>query len=309
MQHFLKFEVEDTGIGIAPEDLGQIFDPFVQTNTSQTFIEGTGLGLAISRKFVDLMGGEIEIISQLNQGTTVRLSIPFLLAQAEEIKKILPYRKYIKVDSEQTYRILVAEDRQESRNLLVKLLKPLGFQVEEVSNGQTAIEKWETWSPHLILMDMRMPVMNGYDATRYIKRHLKGQATIIIALTASAFSDDKTVILSAGCDDFVGKPFREEVLLEKIAQHLGINYLYEENPEIGAEPNTPPMVLTPEDLQLMPSDWIYALYTAATKADSEVLEQLIQQIPAAHRHLVMTLQHLVNNFSYDQIIHLTQVEA
>jgi len=309
IQHFLKFEVEDTGIGIASEDLGRIFDPFVQTNTRQTFIEGTGLGLAISRKFVDLMGGEIEISSQLNHGTTVRLSIPLLLAQAEEVKEILPHRKYIKVDSEQTYRILIAEDRRESRNLLVKLLKPLGFQVEEVSNGQAAIEKWETWSPHLILMDMRMPIMNGYDATRYIKQHLKGQATIIIALTASAFSNDKTVVLSAGCDDFVGKPFREEVLLEKIAQHLGIDYLYEENLEIGAEPNSPPMVLTPEDLQLMPSDWIHALYTAATEADSEVLEQLIQQIPAPHSHLVMTLQHLVNNFGYDQIIHLTQVEA
>jgi CheY-like chemotaxis protein len=255
------------------------------------------------------MGGEIEISSQLNHGTTVRLSIPLLLAQAEEVKEILPHRKYIKVDSEQTYRILIAEDRRESRNLLVKLLKPLGFQVEEVSNGQAAIEKWETWSPHLILMDMRMPIMNGYDATRYIKQHLKGQATIIIALTASAFSNDKTVVLSAGCDDFVGKPFREEVLLEKIAQHLGIDYLYEENLEIGAEPNSPPMVLTPEDLQLMPSDWIHALYTAATEADSEVLEQLIQQIPAPHSHLVMTLQHLVNNFGYDQIIHLTQVEA
>jgi CheY-like chemotaxis protein len=192
---------------------------------------------------------------------------------------------------------------------LVKLLKPLGFQVEQVSNGQAAIEIWEAWSPHLILMDMRMPVMSGYDATQYIKRHLKGQATIIIALTASAFSDDKTVILSAGCDDFVGKPFREEVLLEKIAQHLGIRYIYEEQTQTVVETTSSPTILTPEDLQMMPSDWIQALYTAANEADSESLEQLIQQIPSAHSNLVSTLQHLVDNFGYDQIIYLTQLEG
>jgi predicted ATPase/signal transduction histidine kinase/DNA-binding response OmpR family regulator len=308
-QPVIKFEVEDTGIGIPSEDLERIFEPFVQTNATKTFIEGTGLGLAISRKFVDLMGGHIEISSQLNQGTTVKLTLPVLLSQAEEVQEVLPMRKCIKVDSEQEYRILIAEDRLESRNLLVKLLKPLGFHVEEVSNGQAAIEMWEAWSPHLILMDMRMPVMSGYDATQYIKRHLKGQATIIIALTASAFSDDKTVILSAGCDDFVGKPFREEVLLEKIAQHLGIRYIYEETLQTAAEPKDSPSVLTPQDLQVMPSEWIQALYTAANEADSEILEQLIQQIPAVHSNLVITLQHLIDNFGYDQIINLTQVEG
>jgi DNA-binding response OmpR family regulator len=138
---------------------------------------------------------------------------------------------------------------------------------------------------------------------------LKGQATIIIALTASAFSDDKTVILSAGCDDFVGKPFREEVLLEKIAQHLGIRYIYEETLQTAAEPKDSPSVLTPQDLQVMPSEWIQALYTAANEADSEILEQLIQQIPAVHSNLVITLQHLIDNFGYDQIINLTQVEG
>ena len=309
IQHVMKFEVEDTGIGIPAEDLERVFDPFVQTNATETFIEGTGLGLAISRKFVDLMGGKIELTSQLNQGTTVKLTLPVTLAQAEEIQETLPTRRYIKVDSDQDYRILIAEDRLESRNLLVKLLKPLGFQVEQVSNGQAAIEIWEAWSPHLILMDMRMPVMSGYDATQYIKRHLKGQATIIIALTASAFSDDKTVILSAGCDDFVGKPFREEVLLEKIAQHLGIRYIYEEQTQTVVETTSSPTILTPEDLQMMPSDWIQALYTAANEADSESLEQLIQQIPSAHSNLVSTLQHLVDNFGYDQIIYLTQLEG
>lgn len=308
-QHWIKFEVEDTGIGIDPNDLDRIFDPFVQTNTAQTFIEGTGLGLAISRKFVNLMGGQIEINSELNRGTIVKLILPVTLAQPEDVKLATLPKRFIKIDSDQDYRILIAEDRLESRNLLVKLLKPLGFQVEAVANGQIAIEVWENWSPHVILMDMRMPVMNGYDATKYIKRHLKGQATIIIALTASAFSDDKTVILSAGCDDFLGKPFREEVLLEKISQHLGIQYLCEEITQTHRETTSSSSSLTPEDLQVMPSDWIHALYRAASEADSDVLEKLIHTIPSDYRNLAIILQNLVDNFGYDRIINLTQIEG
>jgi CheY-like chemotaxis protein len=101
--------------------------------------------------------------------------------------------------------------------------------VREAENGQQAVALWDSWQPHLILMDMRMPVMDGYEATKRIKFHLKGQATVIIALTASAFEEDRTMILSAGCDDFVRKPFQEEVLLEKIATHLGVRYVYEES--------------------------------------------------------------------------------
>ncbi|MGA0197519.1 MAG: ATP-binding protein, partial [Prochlorotrichaceae cyanobacterium] len=309
-QNLIKFEVEDTGIGIAPEELEDIFEPFVQTKTTENFVEGTGLGLAITRKFIDLMGGEIKIRSQLNQGTTVTFRLPVTLAQAEETQVAIPAKRFIKIDSDQNYRILIAEDRIESRHLLVKLLKPLGFEVQEAADGQSAIELWERWSPHLILMDMRMPIMNGYDATQYIKRHLKGQATIIIALTASAFSDDRSVILSAGCDDFLGKPFREAVLLEKISQHLGIRYIYEETTSMLSEPPSgTSALLSPADLGKMPSDWIQALYQAANQADSDTLLQLLQEIPLDDRNLANALQRMVENFSYDQIITVTQVEG
>ncbi|MGA1409515.1 MAG: protein kinase domain-containing protein [Prochlorotrichaceae cyanobacterium] len=309
-QSLIKFEVEDTGIGIAPEDLENIFEPFVQTQATQNFVEGTGLGLAITRKFIDLMGGDIKISSHLNQGTTVTFHLPITLAQAEETPVTTPPKRVLKVDSDQNYRILIAEDRIESRHLLVKLLKPLGFEVKEVPDGQSAIELWESWSPHLILMDMRMPVMSGYDATQYIKQHLKGQATIIIALTASAFSDDRSVILSAGCDDFLGKPFREAVLLEKISQHLGIRYIYEEmTPALSASPASASALLSPTDLHNMPSDWIQALYQAASQADSDALLELIQEIPLDNRDLANALRRMVENFSFDQMINLTQVEG
>ncbi|MEM5838773.1 response regulator, partial [Pediococcus acidilactici] len=130
------------------------------------------------------------------------------------------------------YRILVAEDKPTNRLLLVTLLSSLGFEVREVENGQAAVAMWESWEPHLIWMDMQMPVMNGYEATKHIKASLKGQATVIIALTASAFEEQRQAILSVGCDDFMHKPFREENLLAKISEQLGVQFIYEEKDEI-----------------------------------------------------------------------------
>ena len=135
------------------------------------------------------------------------------------------------------YRILAVDDRLESRLLLVKMLSSLGFAVEEAENGVQAVEMWSSWEPHLIWMDMRMPVMDGYEATKQIKAHLKGQATVIIALTASAFDEERSVILSAGCDDFVAKPFREQVILEKMAKYLGVRYVYDQEPSATSQSN------------------------------------------------------------------------
>ncbi len=305
----IRFEIEDTGVGIAAEDLETIFDPFVQTQTGRSFTEGTGLGLAISRKFVDLMGGELTINSQLNQGTLVQFLLPVQLAQADQIDRPVQPRKIIRLNSDQEYRILIAEDREANRQLLVKLLTPLGFRLKEAVHGRDAIAIWEEWSPQLILMDMRMPVMDGYAATKYIKQHLKGQATVIIALTASVFSNEKNLILSAGCDDFLHKPFRDDILLEKIAQHLGLSYIYEElEPESLDVPSVQAQLVTPEALQVMPFDWIERMYEAANQADAEVLLQLIEELPPEQGHIAVALQSIINDFGFDRIIELTRIE-
>ncbi|MFM2315507.1 MAG: hypothetical protein RLZZ04_4785 [Cyanobacteriota bacterium] len=202
----ITFEIADTGAGIAPEEIASLFQTFTQTEAGRQSQEGTGLGLPISKKFVELMGGEINVSSQVGKGTVFTFDI-----QAQQ----------------QEYRILIVDDRLENRQLLLKLLRPIGFQVQEAVNGQEAVEIWQIWQPHLIWMDMRMPVMNGYEAAQQIKAHLQGQATVIIALTASTLEEEKAVVLSAGCDDFVRKPFREEVIFAKMSQYLGVGYLYE----------------------------------------------------------------------------------
>jgi len=224
-QIILRFTIEDTGEGIPSTHLEKIFEAFEQSDLGRQAGEGTGLGLPISRKFAQFMGGKIIVSSKLGQGSIFQVDLPVHIPKISGSSKHLSDRYIIGLAPNQSeYRILVVEDRWESRHLLVKLLESVGFQVREAENGAEAIAIWDEWEPHLIWMDMRMPVMDGYEATRQIKAHLKGQATVIIALTASALEEEKAIILSAGCDDFVRKPFREDVILDKLTEYLGVSY-------------------------------------------------------------------------------------
>lgn len=310
----IQFEVVDTGPGIAPEDYQKLFEAFGQTSTGVKSGQGTGLGLPISQKFVQMMGGEITVSSQLGEGSTFTFYIQAETAKETENKAINQFPKKIIVGlapNQPTYRILVAEDRPNNRLLLTKMLGSLGFEMMEAEDGQQALNLWEGWQPHLILMDMRMPVMDGYEATKKIKTHLKGQATVIIALTASAFEEDRKVILSTGCDDFVRKPFREEELLTKIGKHLGVKYLYEEeinqeNPIQSGDPidNSNHVCNAGRELGKMPIEWIEELYLAASQGSDTLIFNSIEKIPTESSALAHTLTDLALNFQFEQIIQL-----
>ena len=309
----LHFEVEDTGTGIAPAELEELFKPFVQTQAGQKSHQGTGLGLSISQQFVHLMGGEIVVSSTLGQGTIFSFDIPATPVEMLEVETIQMHRRAIALAPEQPlYRILVVEDKKENRQLLVKFLTSLGFDVREAENGQQGVALWQTWEPHLIWMDMRMPVMDGYEAIKQIKAHLKGQATVIIALTASAFDEERAVVLSIGCDDFVCKPFREEVILEKMAKYLGVRYLYEDSDQPSASrqlEGAESYVLQAESLNLMPPQWVAQLHQAAVCTDEKQIFSLLEQIPQSNVLLASALADLVNNFRIDKIIDLTQPDS
>lgn len=307
----LTFEVEDTGSGIAPVDLGKLFKPFVQTEAGQKSHQGTGLGLSISQQFVHLMRGQITVSSTPSQGTIFSFDIQASPAQMPQVETKIERRAIALAPDQPSYRILVVEDKPENRQLLVKLLTSLGFDVHEAENGQEGIALWHTWEPHLIWMDMRMPIMDGYEATRQIKAHLKGQATVIIALTASAFDEEQAIVLSTGCDDFVGKPFREQVILEKMAKHLGVRYLYEDSQPSASsqQEETETYVLKAESLNVMPVGWVAQLHQAALCTDEKQISSLLQQIPDSNACLANALADLVNNFRIDKIIDLTQLES
>ncbi|NEO57273.1 MAG: PAS domain S-box protein [Okeania sp. SIO3B5] len=304
----IKFTITDTGPGIETSEINNLFEPFVQTKTGRKSIEGTGLGLPISREFVHLMGGDISVISQVGKGTTFTFDI---VAEVIEIAKttiLSDRRQIIGLEPHQpVYRILVVEDVPENSQLLIQLLQPLGFKIKNAENGKQAISIWQTWQPHLILMDIIMPVMNGYEATKIIKQTSFGQATTIIALTANAFDEDRDAILAAGCDDFIAKPFSEDVLLEKLASYLGVRYLYQ---EITSSSTTrePQIKLTKESLNIMPPEWLEQLHFAALSVNDQIVTQLIQQIPETEIDLINCLTDLVENFRLDVILELIESE-
>ncbi|MEA5534571.1 hybrid sensor histidine kinase/response regulator [Crocosphaera sp. XPORK-15E] len=299
----LFFEVKDTGEGIETEEIEQLFEAFTQTKSGIKSQEGTGLGLPISQKFVQLMGGDIRVNSQVGIGTTFCWQIPVKLVNAADVESTEIKPNVIALAPHQIcYKILVVDDKENNRKLLIKLLQPLGFELKEASNGQEAIKIWDNWEPHLIWMDMRMPIMDGYEATKQIKGTIKGNATAVIALTASVLEEEKAVVLSAGCDDFIRKPFKESVIFETMAKHLGVRYIYEESKEPESQEHS--YTLQAEDLRVMSAEWLGQLEQAAINLDDKLMLSLIAQIPPTEQNLSEALRDLVNDFRVDQILGL-----
>lgn len=301
------FVVEDSGCGIAPDELDTLFEPFVQARRGRQSMEGTGLGLAISRQYVHMMGGDITVKSTLGQGTIFTFDIQVGLATSVDEKPLSSKRRVIGLEPNQpSYRILIVEDAAVNRKLLIRMLEPLGFEVCTAVNGQEGVELWQSWSPHLILMDIIMPIMDGYEATQTIKKTPEGHNTVVIALTASAFEEEQEIVFKAGCDDFIPKPFREDILLEKIAQHLGARYCFEDlSPNASPQPEDKVTILTREDLAVMPPEWRAQIHLAAEGCLDEEILILIEQIPEPYAALKSALTHLVDNFRLDLIIELT----
>ncbi len=234
----LHFEIRDTGRGIRPDEIGNLFERYAQTESGRRSSEGTGLGLPIARSFVEMLGGDIEVESILGEGTSFRFSIECdelapVRAEASTLGTALSEKTAHRINGftspHKEVRILIAEDQVTNRLLLKRILGKAGFTLAEVENGQEAIEKWSTWKPHLILMDEDMPVKKGSDATREIKSLATIENNpVIISLTAYALEQAKLSAFEAGCTDFVAKPFRSHELFAVISKHLGVNYTFNE---------------------------------------------------------------------------------
>jgi len=231
--HNLYFEVEDTGSGIAEAEISTLFEAFVQTASGRRSQEGTGLGLSISRNYVQIMGGQMSVTSKSGEGSTFKFYIPIKSLNLFSIdSSISSSNRVIGIAGNKSYRILIVEDIRVNRQLLTRILSPLGFEVREVSNGQEAIAVWQSWSPHLIWMDIRIPILNGNEtaiAIREIeasKNILQSQRVRIIALTASLVDLREEDVTLFGFDGLIAKPFTEDKIFAKMAEQLNLQYIY-----------------------------------------------------------------------------------
>lgn len=299
----LRFEVQDSGVGIAPDEVDQAFEAFVQTKSGQETGEGTGLGLPISRQYVRLLGGEISVESQLGSGSKFSFVIPVELVSPDGIKPELPMRRVTGlVPGQAQYRTLVVDDRRDNRALLQQILANAGFEVQTAESGQTAVEMYRSWQPHLIWMDIRIPGPDGLQTTRLIKDS-QGPATKVIAVTASTNEEECARVIEGGCDDFLRKPFSEGDIYDLLVKHLNVQFTYEDlSPPVVAEYET----LTPADLTDLADDWIAKVRHAATRGRTRELISLIEQLDEGHRKLADVLRKMVDNYEFKRILDETE---
>jgi PAS domain S-box-containing protein len=303
----IRFQVEDTGSGITSEQLTQIFLPFEQVGDSSRHEEGTGLGLAISQKLVERMGSKIYVESTPQVGSRFWfdldlpiISTPIQPTVSRFIDNIISY-------SGEKQKILVVDDRWENRSVLVDILEPIGFELKQAVNGQEGLEKALCFHPDLILIDIVMPVIDGYQMTQKLRQLPEFQQTIILAISANAFEVDRLESLKAGCNDFLPKPIQAEDLLDKIKHYLNLSWVYQiesETPSLSISPNYP---VTQTQRAIPPHEELLSLYEAALTGNVDGVETeaiRLQELNPEYALFVARILELAEEFEYEEIANL-----
>jgi signal transduction histidine kinase/DNA-binding NarL/FixJ family response regulator len=289
------FKIQDTGIGIAPEHLKTIFEPFRQAGSGD-FIEGTGLGLPISQRFVEMMGGTIQVQSTVGQGSTFEFKL--------QLPKVMDWQP--KPTQQRTIigfqgspcKILLVDDKVPNRMVLVSLFTPLGFEIKEAEDGKQSLEIANQFLPDAILMDLVMPVMDGLEAIRQIRQLPKLKKVIILGISASAFDQNRLECFKAGCDDFVIKPIQTDELLEKFAKHLKIDWIYDE------EEKPEPTASEKQSLVAPPTEVLQTLSNLISEGDIDAItEQATKLTNLDEKYLGFAeeLQRLADEFDLDKL--------
>ena len=311
----LAGEVEDTGVGIAPEYLERIFEPFVQLDSGQKAGEGAGLGLALSRSFVRLLGGEISVRSAVGRGSVFHFEIRVRRVEASEVPAPEPAPRALALAPGQPQHwVLVVDDNADNRLVSRRLLEQAGFRVLEATDGQEAVDLCAARRPSLILMDLRMPVMDGMEAATRIRQAEQGERTEdsqahhtrILAVTAAATGTDDPSVLSAVFDDVVRKPVEPVHLLEKMGKHLGVQFVAK---TLGPSATRPGHAgrsdIRPADFAALPRSWLTAFSQALRKGRSAEMLKLTAQLGTEHTDLARSLAELVRIHAYDKLLAAT----
>lgn len=300
----LFIEIKDTGVGLANENQERIFQPFFQLVQKNADVKGTGLGLAISKSLVELMEGKLSFVSELEKGTSFTIELPVTLSNSNKIESKTP-RRIVKslAPNQLPMRLLVVDNNKEQRLLLTTTLKDVGFLVNEATNGREAITIFEEWHPDLIFMDLRMPVLDGYEATKEIRQRIDGDKVKIIALTASVFTEQYVNIIETGCNAVLHKPFHLPDIFAILIEHLGVEFCYKT--AIQPLQNSLPD-LTPESLQVLPESILKRLNEAAMLLDLDEINSVISDIHTIAPEIAKVLKNFENNYEFEKIIFLTE---
>ncbi|MEI7907014.1 MAG: ATP-binding protein [Bacteroidota bacterium] len=294
----LRFEVEDTGVGIPSKDHGKIFEPFFQISQQEIKEAGTGLGLAIGRQYAELLGGEILVHSDEGKGSLFYFEIPVReSSDTSELPMVIQGRMTGVVHEINGQKILIVEDEPVNRLLLRNILAPMRYDIREASNGKEGVAIADAWGPDLIFMDIRMPVMNGKDAARLLKSAEKTKNITIVALTAHALEEERQQILAAGCNDVISKPYHENNIYEILAKYLKAQFVFEQS---EAEPKK--NIFIAQTLDQLPSDLIADLYDAATLLDANACAAVIERIHLINADVAGQLHGLIAEYEFKQIL-------
>lgn len=302
----IRFQVEDTGIGIAPEQLEEIFLPFQQVGEKRHAVGGTGLGLAISKRLVEMMGSRLEVKSALGEGSIFWIEL--------DLPEVSDWHQASKTDERSIIgfvgaprKVLIADDKWENRAVLLNLLSPLGFEIIEATDGQDCLRKAAEFKPDVVLMDLVMPVLDGFEATRQLRQTTELQDVVVIAASASAFNQDYRQSLAAGCNDFISKPIQTQKLLERLQRHLGLEWVYERkgmseerNASVGKSSSSPASAI----LVSPPPETVNALYNLALIGDVLGIQEQAAKLEKIDKKLVpftTELCQLAKNFQVKKL--------
>jgi PAS domain S-box-containing protein len=304
----LRFSVVDTGPGIDEDEMARLFEPFTQTAAGLNLQEGTGLGLALSKQFVQLMGGSMTADSQLGKGSCFSFTLPLRPVDAYELTDKAACRTIIGLASGQpSHRILIVDDLPDNREPLRALLDTLNplpttvLEFREASNGQEAVMAWEDWQPHLIFMDMHMPILSGEEATRQIKRRMADKPgsvqSVIVALSANAFEENRLSYIACGCDEFARKPLRADELFALLERRLGLRFVSADKAPVELQRLSSAEVAA--RLAACPEAWLAALKHAVILGNFDRISKLLKQIQGGDAGLDETLARWAYDYDWE----------
>ncbi len=311
----IRFQVEDSGVGIAADQLDEIFKPFQQVGENSRKTEGTGLGLAISCQLVEMMGGTLQVKSTLGVGSTFWFDLDLVAVHSST--DAATSKRTITGFTGDRRKILVVDDKPTNRSILVNLLEPIGFDVIDAVDGEDGLNKAQDFQPDAVLIDLVMPNLDGFEATRQLRLMPALKDTVVIAVSASVFEFDQQQSLKVGCNDFLSKPIREADLLQKLQEHLKLEWIYEnegdiqepfkerdqqENSQVSSASAVPNL---PVDFSIPPAEEVAILLDLAMRGDLRAITKRVTQLEESNQQwspFATHLRQLAKGFKGRQIL-------